>query len=100
MIDNIVDIASFIKSKLNSSLPDAKFQIDLFTMNRTGNGAGGIISYVRSDIPSRRRPELEKGNAECLVIELLIKSERWCFMTYYNSPKTLNNTYRANFSHI
>ena len=103
MTDNIVDIASFSETKLNSSLPDAQFQIDNFTMyrsDRTGNGGGGIITYVRSDIPSRRRPDLEKGKAECLVIELLIKSERWCFMTYYNPPKTLNDTFRSNFSHI
>ena len=31
MTDNIVDIASFSETKLNSSLPDAQFQIDNFT---------------------------------------------------------------------
>ena len=66
LADNIVDIASFSETKLNSSLPDAQFQIDNFTMyrsDRTRNGGGGIITYVHADIPSRRQPDLEKGNA-------------------------------------
>ena len=54
MIKNNIDILLLSETKIDSSFPTAQFHIDGFTIyirDRNENG-GGLILYVREDVPS------------------------------------------------
>ena len=59
--DNLVDIFSITETKLDDSFTHAQFSYmgyKVHRKDRTSSG-GGIMTYVRSDIPHRTRPDLE-----------------------------------------
>ena len=47
---------------------------------------------VRDDIAHARKSEYEHEilNVQCMVIEFLIRKEKWYFITYYKSPRVKN----------
>ena len=53
---------------------------------------GGLFAQVRSDIPHTRGNDMEEyivstGRIECMVIELILKSEKWLLCSVYKQPK-------------
>ena len=56
------------------------------------------MAYIRSDIPSRQRKDLEPENSPCIIIEALLIKQKWCFVTYYNSPSTTDAVFEDFFS--
>ena len=52
--------------------------------------AGGIICYIRSDIPNRRRYDIEdvfQVGVESLAIEITVRQEKWLFVGFYKPPR-------------
>ena len=47
-----------------------------FRRDRVGDSHGGIIVYVKNDIPCKRRQDLELLNIECIKMELNIKNRK------------------------
>ncbi len=67
--------------------------------NLCGNGTGGgLITWVRGDMPSRRRPDLESENAETLCIDLNVKHEKWLIICCYNPHSSMTESYMKEFS--
>ena len=69
-----VDILLITESKLDNSFPTAQFQINEFSspyrLDRNAHG-GGILLYVRKDIPSKLLKSTEfKGNLEVMFVEI------------------------------
>jgi exonuclease III len=56
--------------------------------DRTSSG-GGIMTYVRSDIHLRTRPDLEcqTEHVESLVLEASFKQDKWLLITVYSPHK-------------
>ena len=49
------------------------------------------MAYIRSD-------NLEPENSPCIIIEALLNKQKWCFVTYYNSPSTSDAVFKDIFS--
>ena len=68
-----VDILGIAESKLDNSFLDAQFQIDGYIMFRRDRDeyGGGLMVYIRSDIPCRRLTKYETASVELLALEVL-----------------------------
>ncbi len=87
-----IELLCISETKLNeSNLQD--FSISQYRTYRRdrphhlrGKGAygGGLITWVRGSVPSRRRIDLESDNAETLCIELNVNNEKWLIICAYN----------------
>ncbi|CAC5393248.1 unnamed protein product [Mytilus coruscus] len=61
LLDKIVDCLIFSETKLDSSVKDSLFEVDVYKLQRrdhTDHG-GGIATFMRADIPPRRRLDIE-----------------------------------------
>ena len=79
-----VDILLISETKIDSSFPTAQFKIEGYTtyrLDRNSNG-GGILLYVREDIPSTLL------NTELLIegfcTEINIRKKKWLLVCTYN----------------
>ena len=61
------------------------FQVP-FRRDRVGDGHGGILVYVKHDIPCKRRVDLELLNIECVWVEINIKKRKILIDTFYRPP--------------
>ena len=84
-----VDILLISETKIDSSFPTAQFKIEGYTtygLDRNSN-QGGILLYVREDIPSTLL------NTELLIegfcIEINIRKKKWLLVCTYNPNKNL-----------
>ena len=84
-----VDILLISETKIDSSFPTAQFKIEGYTtyrLDRNSNG-GGILLYVREDIP------FTLLNTELLIegfcIEINIRKKKWLLVCTYNPNKNL-----------
>ena len=91
IIKGNIDILILTESKLDNSFPVNQFIIDdywpPFRANRNQYG-GGVIIYVREDIPSRElksHPHL--SNFEGIFFEINLKKSKWLLFGGYNPHK-------------
>ena len=87
--ENLLDVFFISESKLDSSFPNAQFQVPGFKHYRADRNAhgGGIAAYFRNDLPHRRRPDLESmaiAPVETIVIEIIIRNEVWFYICMYS----------------
>jgi hypothetical protein len=94
-----VDILGIAETKIDHSFPDSQFMIDgyrLFRHDRDDKG-GGLMVYIRSDIPCRRITDYEANSVELLVLEVLPKHDKrqtkWVFINAYKPPKISNGQF-------
>jgi len=95
LYQKLVDVLAIGESKIDSSFPDAQFLVDgyrLYRRDRTTNG-GGVLVYVRADIPSRRIKRDEPKIVEALNIELVINSKKWLMLAAYKTPTMTNKAF-------
>ena len=90
IITNKCDILLISETKLDSSFPLNQFHIDGFTtsyrLDRNQND-GGIILYIREDIPSKSLTEIKYDNEiQNIFIEINLRSKKWLISGSYN-PK-------------
>jgi hypothetical protein len=88
--DQLADIFVVSETKIDESFPDSQFAVkdyNLFRRDRTSRG-GGLVVYVRSDLPCRRMKNLETPTLETMVIELTLKDKRWAMVAAYRPPST------------
>ena len=96
----LVDILFVSETKLDSSFTQAQFDAPgyrSFRKDLSGHG-GGIIAYVRSDLPSRQRPDLEIQSVESIVIESTIAGRKWAIVCAYRPPTLRNSTFTDDFT--
>ena len=89
---NYVDIFSIVESKLDESFPDVQFSCPGFSLLRQDcrKNSGGLMTYIRSDIPHHRRDDVEINSDvfQCLCVELSINGEKWLVSTLYRPPSS------------
>ena len=70
----------------NQDLEFNDFQLP-FRRDREGDSHGGILVYVKNDIPCKRRDDLELNNIECLWVEINVRNKKLFVGTFYQPPK-------------
>ena len=75
-----IDVLMVSETKIDDSFPAGSFVIDGFStpyrLDRDSNG-GGIMLYVREDIPSNLLATDEKNHVESFYVELNLRNEKW-----------------------
>ena len=88
---HIIDYLAVSESKLYDSFPDAQINVQGYKIFRQGNTScsGGLIIYVRSDIPHPRliNAEYNHDGIEYLCLELTIGKTKTVFSCVYKHPK-------------
>ena len=92
MQNELVDFLALSETKLDFSVTNATFtqhiaQYSMHRQDRTGNG-GGLLCFVKSCIPHVERPEYSynENGIESMVIEIMIRKEKWFIITVYRPP--------------
>jgi exonuclease III len=96
-MENLIDVLTICESKLDASFPKVQFHVDGFSVYRQDSSAtsGGVMVYLRSDIPSRRRYEYEYvcHESQSLCIEFTIRKEKWFLLSNYVLPSANFKTF-------
>ena len=95
LLQNTLNILFVYETKLDESFPKHQFNVPWFKSHRADRNShgGGIMAYIRDDIPHRRRHDFEdivKSPVETLILEAMIRNETWLFICPYNP----NNKYK------
>ena len=100
MVLNGIPLTDFCKGKLDQSFRQAPFEVPGFNSFRKDRSAygGGILAYVRADLPSRRRPDLETETIESIVIETTVCDRKWAILCCYRSPSLSDNMFTNDFT--
>lgn len=86
------DIIALTETWLNNSVSTddllfTNFQSP-FRRDRVGDSHGGVMVYVKHDIPCKRRHDLELLTVECLWLEIAVKSKKMLIGTFYRPPNS------------
>ena len=103
--NGLCDIFTLSETKLDGSFPTAQFHITNFVLHRKDRNAhgGGIITYIRSDLPHRRRFDLEfnASTFEFIILEVqLYKKEKWFICSCYKPPSIKDSVFERSFSEL
>ena len=95
-----VDLMGVSETKLDDTFPHGQFHVDnhvLSRKDRTSHG-GGVALYVRSDIPHRRRHDLENiidrsaTGLEIIIMEVTMRrKDRWIYVVGYKPPGMISS---------
>ena len=90
VICDIVDILTIAETKIDSSFPTTQFFLaNYHTPYRLdiSNKSGGILVYIRSNIPTR---QLNCGNLcksiQAVPFEINLRKEKWLVISIYRPP--------------
>ena len=91
----MVDVLLIQETKLDDSFPNKQFEVPDYMLYRADykSNSGGLMTHIRSDLPQRRRFDLEKcdtneGRIELLVVEYTYRKEKWIICNMYKQPQT------------
>ena len=76
--DKLVDMLIISETKIDSSFNDNLFQVEGYKTerrDRTAHG-GGLMTFVRSDLPFKRRKDLECEELETICYELAMAKRK------------------------
>ena len=92
IVKNNVHILMISETKLDDSFLTAQFLLNSFSapyrLDRNSK-AGGILSYIRKDIPSRLLNSKSKIGIETISVEINIRKRKWFLNRSYSSNKNL-----------
>ena len=90
VIYNKIDIFLISKTKLDDSFPTVQFFIEGFAIpyrhDRSSKG-GGLLLYIREDIPSKRLSCKTNYDTVTLIVEINLKKRKWFLNGSYNPNK-------------
>ena len=101
LYDKLSDICFFSETKLDDSFNQHSFNVPGYKAFRNDNNCsgGGLIAYVRSNLPARRRPDLELNNPiETIVLDVYINNRKWAIVGAYRPPSVDNKTFSDLFT--
>ena len=106
--EGLADIFAISESKLDDSFSLSQLSVTDFSIHRKDRNrhGGGVLIYVRSDIPHRRRldlePEPQKSyDDEVLVIETRpYKADKWFIVVFYKPPNVKDKHFATVFSEL
>ena len=90
MVENNTDILLISETKLDDSFPSGQFKICRFSIpyrfDRNSMG-GGLLLYIRHDIPTKLLKHDFGTNIENLSVEINLRKRKWFFNGSYNPHK-------------
>ena len=96
---NLCDVLFLSETKLDESFPNSSFRIPNFSKpirsDRNCNG-GGLMALIRSDLAHRHRTDIEllcKTPIECLVLEMIVRKQKWLSICLYNPKSQYKSIY-------
>ena len=96
MINGNIDIFMISETKLDETFPAAQFYLqgfcDPYRFDRNRNG-GGIMLYIREDIPSRLIEKKLRNNSEYFFVEINLRKKKWLLCCSYNPHKNSISTH-------
>ncbi|MCW4342515.1 MAG: hypothetical protein N0E48_03985 [Candidatus Thiodiazotropha endolucinida] len=101
LYDKLVDICFFTETKLDNTYNQASFNVPDFKAfrNDRNNSGGGLIAYVRSNLPARRRTDLEfETPIESIVLDVVLNNRKWAILGTYRPPSVNNNIFSDIFT--
>ena len=84
-------VLAIAETKLNDSYPNSQFRVDgyycpsEYRKDRTYNGGGGLLVYIKQGIPSKRLKSLEPHGIESIFFEIILGKQKWCIVAAYRS---------------
>ena len=95
LAEKIVDILFITETKLDPSFRDELFQVEGYRLERRDRSefGGGVAAFVRTDIPARRRKDLEMHQTESIFYEVNIHEIKWAFLCIYRPPSQSNDIF-------
>ena len=94
-----MDIFLISETKLDNSFTYAQFLLDglskPYRLDRCSNG-GGILLYIRDDIPARLLSNSNK--TESIFVEINVRKEKWLICASYNLHKSNISNHLHHFS--
>ena len=92
IVENNIDILILSETKLDDSFPLAQFRLHGFSspyrFDRNSRG-GGILVYIREDIPSKFLDIKSDCNIESITVEINLRKRKWLLNCSYNPHKNL-----------
>ena len=95
------------ETKLDDSFPKAQFCVEDFATYKidrtTRGGGGGLLYYIRSNIPHRLRPDInecDSNGVESIILQVKKKSEKCFFILIYKPPNVQANALNNVMTHI
>ena len=89
LVQDEIDILVVTESKLDDTFPDSQFHIPEhkvpFLKDRNKLG-GGIIFFVRDDIPCKKFDVRIPEDIEALFLEINLRRTKWLFCGCYHPP--------------
>ena len=86
-----VDYLAMSETRLDDSFPKSQFMIEGYSLYRQDvtSSSGGLIVYVRDDLPHRRMAhvEINWGGFESLCLEITIGKSKPSSLVYINTRK-------------
>ena len=86
-----------------SSIEDNFLMIKNFTLHRRdrqGRTHGGLLTYVKNTIKSRRRHDLEDEKIECITVQLTIQNTNHLYFCCYRPPDQSVDTFFNTLSQL
>ena len=84
-------VLAIAETKLNDSYPNSQFRVDgyycpsEYRKDRTYNGGGGLLVYIKQGIPSKRLQSFEPQGIESIFFEIILGKQKWCIIAAYRS---------------
>ena len=97
LIKENIDILIVTETKIDDSFPMPQFFIkgysEPYRLDRNKHG-GGIMIYVREDIPSKiLKKHIFPNNIEGLFVEINLRKSKWLIFGTYHPPNQNDNYY-------
>ena len=83
-----VDLLFISETKINSSFRNSIFEVAAYKLERHDRDihGGGLAAFIRTDIPARRRHDLECKNLENIIYEVTLNKTKWSIVCVYRPP--------------
>ena len=97
------EMLALSETKLDSSYKDACFNIKHYSLYRQDkrSNSGGLIIYVKKDIPSTQGPvNLCSEELECMSVELNCKGNKILVINMYKNPKMSPTRFHSEFTKL
>ena len=90
LIHDKLDILLITETKLDNTFPDSQFIMQGFSKpfrNDRNRKGGGLMIFVREDIPCKKINIDFPSDIECIALEINFRKEKWLFIGCYHPPK-------------
>ena len=96
IVSNNLDVMIIEETKLDASFPNGQFIVpgykQPYRWDRDCNG-GGVIVYIREDIPSKKLDSFKLDDIEGQFFELNLRKSKWLMFAAYKPPSCSKSKY-------